>query len=387
MSGEENTNRKRRSFIRPVILLVVIAIVAIIVISIVTAYNSGTLHSPGIFSRGATEISVDEFNFDVGRERVFAHIDGYTAAAGTLGINVFDSGGRETLRDAFRMSRPTLGHSGSRFIAYDIGGSSVRVFSSTQIISELEIEGVIVSASLNQNGWFTVVTHEGGNNRGIVTTYNNHGIAVHWVSFGTGFVLSAELSQDNQNLAILNLAETGSRINFYHGIDTDKHEPDYIFDIYGGLIIDIIYLPNNEVLAISMNSLFLVESDGRGKMIFSFADKHLSGYAHAGDFVALHLNDYGVGNQGRLITFHTDGTNLGEISFNREIVSMSAVDGTLVVLKSDGVLFFNEELEEFPASADSFSAAGANRVLAVSEDVAIATSENSAVVVRREKEH
>jgi hypothetical protein len=152
------------------------------------------------------------------------------------------------------------------------------------------------------------------------------------------------------------------------------------------LIIDIAYLPNNDVLAISMDSLFLVESDGRGKMLYSFADKHLSGYTYDGDFIALHLNDYGVGNQGRLITYHTDGTNLGEISFNREILSMSAAGGTLVVLKSDGVLFLNGELEELPISAGSFSAAGANKVIAVSEDVAIATSENSAVVVRREKE-
>jgi hypothetical protein len=387
MSGEDNTNKRKSSFIRPIVLLVVIAIVAIIVISIVSAYNAGTLHPPRIFSRSTAEISVDEFNFDVGRERMFAHTDGFTAAAGTLGINVFDSNGNETFRDAFRMSRPTLGHSGSRFIAYDIGGSSVRVFSSNQIITSLEIEGIIVSAALNQNGWFTVVSHEGGNNRGIVTTYNNHGTAVHWVSFGTGFVLSAVLSQDNQNLAILNLAETGSRINFYHGIDTDKHEPDFVFDIYGGLIIDISYLPTNDVLVISMDSLFLVENDGRGKMIYSFADKHLSGYAHDSDFIALHLNDYGVGNQGRLITFNTDGTSLGEIILNREIISMSAVDRTLVVLKSDGVLFFNEELEGFPISTDSFSAAGASRVLAINEDVAIATSENSAVVVRREKEH
>ena len=387
MSGEDNTNRKKRNFIRPVILLVVIAVIAIIVISLISAYNAGNLHPSRLFSRGLTEITVDEFNFDVGRERMFAHADGFTAAAGTLGINVFDSSGNETLRDAFRMSRPTLGHSGNRFIAYDIGGSSVRVFNSTQIISELEIEGVIVSASLNQNGWFTIVTHEGGNNRGIVTTYNNHGTAVHWVSFGTGFVLSAELSHDNQNLAILNLAETGSRINFYHGIDTDKHEPDFIFDIYGGLIIDIVYLPNNEVLAISMDSLFLVENDGRGRMVHSFADKHLNGYAYAGDFIALHLNDYGVGNQGRLMTFLADGTNLGELILNREILSMSAADRTLVILKSDGALFFDEELEAFSVSADSFSAAGASRILAVSEDVAIATSENSAVVVRREKEH
>jgi len=184
----------------------------------------------------------------------------------------------------------------------------------------------------------------------------------------------------------LNLTDNGSRISLYHDIDTEE-EPFELFDRYGGLIIDIMYLPNGDVLAISTNSLFLVESSGEGNMLYTFADKRLGGYAHDKDFIALHLYDYGVGNQGRLLTLHADGTILGEISLNREIISMSAVDRSLVVLRNDGVMFYNGELEEFPVAADSISVAGANRILAVSGSVAVATSDNSAVVVRREEGH
>jgi len=133
--------------------------------------------------------------------------------------------------------------------------------------------------------------------------------------------------------------------------------------------------------------MFLVESSGEGNMLFTFADKRLGGYAQDKDFIALHLYDYGVGNQGRLYTFQTDGTILGEVSLNLEIISMSAVDRTLVLLRNDGVMFYNEELEEFPVATENISVAGANRILAISEDVAVATSDNSAVVVRRGKEH
>jgi len=386
MSIGDIFRKNKIKLIKYALLLIVLIIVALIIVSIISIATTGTFGLSGIFSRRSSGIYVDEFNFDVGRERVFAYSDGSVAAAGTLGVKVLDSRGNETLRDAFRMTRPAISHNGNRFIAYDIGGSNVRVFNRTQVTSSIEVEGIIVSASINQNGWFCIVSQDGGNNKGTVTVYNNHGNAVYGINFGSGFVLSAVLSPDNKSVAILNLSETGSRINFYHGLDADKLDPDYIFDIYGGLIIDIKYLHNTDLLAISMDSLFLVESDGSGRMLYSYSDKNLIGYTYDKDFIALHLNDYGVGNQGRLVTFLTDGTSLGEITFNRDIISMSAVDRSLVILKSDGVLFYNGALEELPVSSDSFSAAGAIRVLALNENTALATSDHSAVVVRREKE-
>ena len=385
MSGDDIPKRKKRRPIKFILLLVVMAIIAVLVFSLISWNRTGSSWLTDLFSPGPSEISVDEFNFDIGRSRMFANLDGSIAAVGTLGLKVLDNDGRETLRDSFRMTQPTVISSNGRGIAFDIGGSSVRVFNGTQVLSSIEAEGTVVSASLNPNGWFCIVTQEGGASRGIITVYNNSGTGVLRASKGTGFVLAAELSFDNKSLAILNYTDTGSRISFYHGIDTDK-DPDFTFDFTSGLIIDIIYLSNGDVLAITTDSLFLVEQSGSGKMLYTYSEKRLGGYAIDEGFVALHLYDYGIGYQGRLITLNTEGTILGEITTSREIISMSAVDTSLAVLKSDGVVFYNKELEEFSASMENISAAGASRVLAVSEDVALATSDNSAVVIRADTE-
>jgi len=386
MSGEDIPKRKTRRIIGLIITLAVAAIIITVVVILISNDSAGTLRLTGLFSRRSPVISVDEFNFDIGRERMFAHVEGSIAAVGTLGVMVIDAEGMETLRDSFRMNQPAIRSSGNSFIAFDIGGAFVRVYNLSTGTIFVETEGTVVSASINRNGWFCVVTQEVGGFRGIVTVYNNFGTVVYRVSKGTGFVVSAELSPDNKKLAILNLTDNGSRISLYHDIDTEE-EPFELFDRYGGLIIDVMYLPNGDVLAVSTNSMFLVDTAGEGVMLYTFSDKRLGGYAHDNDFIALHLYDYGVGHQGRLITFHSDGTVLGEISFNRELLSMSAIDRSLVVLKSDGVLFYNEELDDFPISADNISVAGASRILAVSENVAVATSDNSAVVVRRGEEH
>jgi len=385
MSGDDLPKIKNRRIVGLILLLVIVAIIIIVVISLVLNDSSGALRLTGLFSRRPPGISVEEFNFDIGRERMFAYIDSSIAAVGTLGVIVVDPGGNEILRDSFRLSQPAVKSAGSNFIAFDIGGSSVRVYAGTQVVSLVDIDGTVVSASINKNGWYCVVTQEDGSSRGVVTVYNSTGSVVYRVRKGTGFVLSAELSDDSKRLAILNLTDNGSRISLYHDIDTED-EPFELFDRYGGLIIDIMYLPNGDVLAVTTKSLFIIDSSGEGKMLYTFADKRLGGYAHNNEFIVLHLFDYGVGHQGGLIALHTDGTILGEISINREIISMSAIDRSLVVLRSDKVLFYNEELEEFPMSADNISVAGASRILAVSRDTAIATSDHSAVVVRRGEE-
>jgi len=335
-----------------------------------------------LFSSRTPVITVNEFNFDVGRDRVFAHANGSIAAVGSLGIQVLSPDGRETLRDSFRTSRPAIIEAGGVFLAFDIGGSAIRVFNASQILSSIETEGSIVSASINNSSWFCVVTQEQTGFKSEVMVYNSIGLMVYRVSLWSGYVLTAHLSPDNKSLAILNLTDTGSRITFYHGIDSDKN-PDYLYELADGLIIDMKYLSNTEILAISTDSLFLVDRSGNSKTVYTYPDKRLGGYILNDSFGALHLYDYNIGFSGQLVTVSFDGTILGEVVLEREIISMSSANNSLIIFRSDGLTFFDEKLEEFPVYGEHLSASAATRVLAISDDLALATSDHSAIIVER----
>jgi len=384
MSGDDKPKSKKRRLLRLVILLIALAVLALVVIIVISGIRSGAISFTNLFSPRAPDFTVDEYSFEVGRDRAFAHTGGAIAAVGSLGVQVLDSDGHETLRDSFRTSRPAIIEAGDRFLAFDIGGDSVRVFNASQILSSIETEGVVVSASINQNGWFCVVTQDRGSTRGTVTVYNGIGVRSYEVNMASGIALSAQLSPDSKNLAILNLIQAGSRITFYHGIDISKDDPDYQFDFPDGLLIDIKYLSNTDLLAISTDSLFMVDPSGNSKTIYDFSGKRLGGYALCDEFIALHLYDYGIGYSGRLLTLSLDGTILGEMESDREIVSMSSSGNSLTILRSDGITFLNKNLEQLPISGNNISATAANRVLALSEDAALATSDNSAVIIRRD---
>jgi len=382
MSGEGRPKSKKRRLLILGILPVALIVLALIAVGVIPGRSWFT----GLFSPRAPEFTVGEFSFDVGRDRAFAHANGSTAAVGSLGVQVFDSDGRETLRDSFRTSKPVIIEAGGRFLAFDIDGSDVRVFNASQVLSSIETESAVVSASINQNGWFCVVTRESGSAKGSVTVYSGTGTGAYEVNMVSGYVVSAQLSPDSKNLAILNLIKTGSRITFYHGIDTTKDDADYQFDLPDALIIDIKYISNTNLLAISTDSLFIVDQYGNSKTLFTFSDKRLGGYTLNDEFIALHLYDYGVGYSGRLVTLRYDGTILGETELDREIISMSSRGNLLTILRNDGLTFLNETLEELTISGDNISAAAANRVLALSEDAALVTSDHSAIIIMRDIE-
>lgn len=383
MSGDDNPKKRRRRTLSLVLSLVSFAVLTLIAVTLISGGESWFSRLTGLFTPRSPAALASEYDFDIGRNRVFAETGGAIAAAGTLGIQVLDSGGRETFRDSFRMIQPAIIEIEGLFLSFDIGGTAVRVFSTSQLIASIEANGSVVSASVNKNGWLCVVTQEGGGSKGVVTVYNSLGKDIYEVSLGSGYILSAVISPDNHSLAILNLADSGSRITFYHGITTDKDEPDSVFELTSGLLIDMWYQLNGNVLAVSTESLLLIDNKGAGRIIYSYTDKRLGGYTHSGGFITLHLYDYGIGYSSRLLTLLEDGTVLGDISIDREIISMSSRSGSLVILRNDGLTFYSDELEELSASADSISAAGANRVLALESGAALATSDNSAIILTR----
>jgi len=381
MGDADIIKKKKRRIIGLVLLLIFTAIIIFIVVSLIAGYSTGSFWFSGLFSQRVPEITVDGFNFDVGRYRVFADIGGAVAAAGTLGLQVLDANGSEKLREPFRLAQPAIASTGDNCIVYDLGGTAVRVFSSSQVISSIETDSAIVSASINKNGWFCITTQGSEGLKGAVTVHDKAGDMVYKVTLFTGFALSAHLSPDNTTLAILTLPETGSRIMLYQGIDEDK-DPDHQFDFFDRLIIDIFFMPNGDILALSTDALILVENSGDREILYTFPDNRLGGYVIQDNFIALHLYDFGVGFQGRLVTLRSDGSIPGELVTNREIISLSAFGKTLVALKNDGITFYREDLSVLFSPADNTYSAGAGRVLAVREDTAVATSDNSAVVIK-----
>ena len=209
--------------------------------------------------------------------------------------------------------------------------------------------------------------------------YDNRGRLVYRVSLATGYALSAMLSPDNKKLVILDLTDNGSRIAFY---DLSREDPDGVFEYPEGLILDMRYIPDGRIIAIATDSLIRVDTSGVGTRLFEFEGRRLGGYVLSDSFSALHLFDYSVGYSGRLVTLDDTGRLLGGVVTDREIVSMSTSGGYLTILKFDGPVFYDAELNEFLPDGELTAVAGATRVLSLSDGAALVAGDHFAVVLR-----
>jgi len=382
MTGDENPRKKKRRLLGIIFSLISIAVLTYIAIRLISGQELGISRLTGLFKPRTPVAAADEYNFDVGGNRVFADLGGSLAAAGTFGVQVLDISGAETLRDPFRMTSPAISAATGRAVAFDIGGTAVRVFDETRITASIEETGTVISASINQNGWFCVCSQERGAFRSIVTAYDNRGRDVYRVSLASDYAISAILSPDNKRLTVLSLTGEGSRVAFY---DLSSEITGGIFDHPGGLILDIRYLTGGDVLAVTQESLITIDAGGNGLGLYSFSGRRLGGYAQDGDLIALYLLDYGLGYSGRLVTLRENGEILGELASSREIISMSFSEGYLAVLRNEGLSFYGKELDELTPREGSASATGATYAVALRDMAALAAGDHSAAVIRFER--
>ena len=380
MPEEERPAKSKFRIIRIVATLAIFALLIYIAFALISGRGLN-LERISDFLFPAEQVEpVDELHFNIGRGRVFTALDSSIVAAGSLGIQVIDYGGTELLRESFPMGTPAVRSQNEYAIAFDIGGTEARVFNAAGIISSITKDGPIVSASINDSGWFTINSREGEGFRGNATVYNSLGNRVVRVSLSTGYILSSILSADNEILAVLNLTDYGSRITFYHGLN--RPYPDGTFDLPDVLIIDIQFLASGDILAVTTDSLILVDPhEFSGWEIYNFSDMRLGGYAVSDNFIALHLLDFGIGHRGNLILIDHFGNPYGNLQTDRELISMSLFEDSLHAMLGDGLVVLDRGFNIRLPDEESPSAAGVSRIIALNNEATLVAGERFAIII------
>ena len=130
-------------------------------------------------------------------------------------------------------------------------------------MKSITASGKIISACLNEDGWLALCTQESGY-KGLVTVYNaKGGEEYYWHSAG-GYTLSAEVSSNNRELAVLTLTDEGSRIVFFE-LDNTEEKSSLTFP--ETLVTEISYIKSDSVLAVSEDMLSVVYNDGTSETL------------------------------------------------------------------------------------------------------------------------
>lgn len=123
---------------------------------------------------------------------------------GSEGIKAYNAAGEEKWNISKAMANPFADIGGKYILLSDLSGKSYALYSGSKLLYEAELQTALISAKVNSNGYSILISEETGYN-GVVTVFDLKGEEVFkWYS-GEGYVVDADLSDDNRYLAVAQL--------------------------------------------------------------------------------------------------------------------------------------------------------------------------------------
>lgn len=353
-----------------------LAAVVLIVLASRNIFNFGNIsrYISDLFSIGGR---TGEYSYTYSDTNMFASVDGGLAIVSGSGLEYYDKLGETVIKEFFTMSSPVIVSNGRQGLIYEAGGATLKVFDSGGYILELKSEEAIISASLSENGWMAVVTRASGY-KDSVTVYSLKNRSMEpvytWYS-GSAYVLDAAVSPDNKHMAALSFSESGSRVVLF---DLKSEGELGSYSVSGSLLIDIEYLSENSIAAVSENSVLFMDGSAGYVNEYGYDGENLTNYA-SGGFAAIARSKYRYGNVGgSIVTLNEKGEILGSIETEGEILDIKVRGNYVTVLHPEGLTIYTKELTEYAVLAE---AAGAENVVMAADKTAIVTYTYSAEVI------
>lgn len=324
----DERRQKKKSFIKALCILMLIAAAILAVAMAVASRREGGLR--GLWRELRGDVDAVEFFFENASGGSFADLDNGLAVAATSGLYVYDREGEQTFTRLYSWSQPAVTTAGTYGVAYNVGGDLVLFFSSDAMIKELDFKTPVISVSVNSLGYLTVCTQE-DDYLGSATVYNSLGTAIYRWSAGKGRVLSGAV-RDRNELMVLTVGSGGSRVVLMP-LDSEDLTAEYATE---DLVIDGMFTDSGVML---ITTTRLIGLDGKLKETWSlgYSDRYLEGYDLGSGSAIIALSDFQVGGQRTVMTVSGSGEVLGSTLAEGEITDL-AVSGKCAATLSGGTL-------------------------------------------------
>ena len=294
---------------------------------------------------GAETPAREAFTYETGAEQVFAPAGDGLAVAGTSSVQLLDARGQTVFRQAVSFDLPAVFACAERALFCDLGGTEC-------IVAGTGGESVTLSggkdretltASMNENGWFALVTAEPGY-KGLVSVYNAACEKQYEWWSGAGHVLRAAVGPDNQTLAVLTVEKDGTVLHFL-ALNSETPLSETLLE--GRVLYDLGYLDASTVRIIGDDGLVIAEKDGSVRGEYPLDGQFLLDYDFGStEFTALFVSDYRGGAGGTLLTLDASGGVIGARELAQDTVSLSAEGKRLLVMTGGGLTMYDSGLTQ-----------------------------------------
>lgn len=188
---------------------------------------------------------------------------------------------------------------------------------------------------------YTVLLLQTPGTKGTAEVYDKNSELIYRYTANEDYLVSAEVSGDNEYLAVLCIGSDGSALKIY---SLDETEP-YSRTTLDFTAFDIMWLSENRIMVLGENMAAAVSKSGKIKGSFCFDEKKLCMYCKAGDCAVLQLCDNFSGGKSELVSLNSKASVVGRAQFDF-IDDLYAKDNGVAVESGGNTYIFSSRLEK-----------------------------------------
>ena len=342
---QENTSPKkpRSKTLRRIlagILTLLLVVLAVLVFLFRDALTGEGLRR--LFGREQTGGEVREaYTYETGAEQVFAPVGDGLAVASSSSLQLLNAAGETVFKQVVSYDSPAVFGGANGALFCELNGKHSVFVSPGGDGQEISPGGDILTADINENGWFCLVTAEAGY-KALVSVFNSACEKQYEWWSGSGYVLRAAVSPDNRSLAVLCAERDCSRLHIF-ALNSETEKGGALME--DALCYDLAWLDGDTLCAVGETGLWFFSGTGKQTGFYALDGRYLLDYTlgRAG-CAAIYVSAYRSGAGGTLLTLNGDGHVLGSAALDRDVISLSAEGKQLLVMTAGSLALYDQGL-------------------------------------------
>ena len=279
------------------------------------------------------------YTFEDGIESVYDEFGNGLVVLGGDTLSFVSTQGKEELSIPLQYSSPALSVVEDNMLAYDRGGHGLCLTNRYTALWQKELESEIISASVNQNGAFSVVTDEQGY-RAAVTLYDNQQKERFRWNTSEYYILLSCVSPDSQHLAALCMSEeNGKRVSMIRVFSIHQEQPLFDLPLGSMTVYSMEYYEDDSLMIITDQGVYSYDEQGQERGSFAYAEGSLVTFSHKmgqRPVVALETGDQQERTQ--VVMVGENGQAVFESRYSSAVRTLSAAGDHIAILLRDSLV-------------------------------------------------
>lgn len=293
----------------------------------------------GISSAKSSDNSVIDYDYN-STGVVAVYKDG-VARVTSDSLVIMDNAGTQFQSVLTGFNNPALIATNKYVMTYDRGGRRLIITNSFTVVFDKTFDDNIVTATMNDSGYFAVVT-ESDAYKNKLTVFNSSFEEIYKLNSMTRYIIAADISQDNKNIAVSSYYIKDSsiipQINYY-SFTSEESLWDCNFD--DKLAVSVVCKDDGSVAGVFEWGVCLIDSKGKEKYRFDFKNKILqSCIIKNGKHNAVVLSDSHSGTS-TVSVFENSGKKVSDINTEITVLSADIYGDRIALLSRDKIYIYS----------------------------------------------